>query len=81
MSRTKEWWGRLTKEERSELYWLERNQDSGGCYGGGGYLPDDCSECGHCGNPHLGGCGLCLQCLDRLIALHKKAAGRDGGER
>ena len=35
------------------------------------YLPDDCSECGSCGNPHLG-YGLCRECNRRLIELDKK---------
>ena len=73
--RTREWWARLTKEERSELVWLERA--TGNCYGGGGYLPDDCSECGACGSPMLGS-GLCPHCGNRLDALLKKA--NDNGD-
>ena len=69
MKRTKEWWSRLTKDERSELYWLERSQYSGG---GSAYIPDDCTECGRCGTPHLG-YGLCRLCLKRLIELVEKA--------
>ena len=71
MKRTKEWWARLTKEERSELYWLE--------YGNrhshySSYYPDDCVECGSCGCPSLG-TGLCNQCSSRLNELLKKANG------
>ena len=76
MRRTKEWWARLTKEERSQLWWLENGERHHGGYGGGGYLADDCGECPTCSLPHLG-CGLCPFCLDRLIALIAKAdAGR-----
>ena len=69
MRRTKEWWAVLTKGERSELYWLERSQYSGG---GSAYIPDDCSECGMCGTPHLG-YSLCPLCRKRLIDLLDKA--------
>ena len=59
MKRTKEWWSALTKDERSELYWLERSQESGD---------------GRCGTPHLG-YGLCQGCHNRLIELTEKAKG------
>lgn len=71
MRRTKEWWARLTKWERSELYWLERGDKHS--YGSA-YLPEDCTECGYCSTPSLGS-GLCPRCLDRLIALLDKADG------
>jgi len=71
MKRTKEWWSRLTKEERSELWWLEK----GDRYSGrSAYIADDCSECGHCGTPHLGS-GLCPLCDKRLEKLLHKADG------
>jgi hypothetical protein len=70
MRRTKEWYSALTKQERSELYWLERSQYTGG--GRCAYIPDDCSECGHCGTPHLGS-GLCPLCSNRLGHLRNKA--------
>ena len=73
MKRTKEWWAALTKEERSELIWLERKNYSGS-YGDGGYLPDDCSECCSCGQPQLGS-GLCPVCSNRLTYLIEKANG------
>ena len=38
-------WANLTKEERAEYMRLQMSP-SGNFYGGGGYLPDDCSECG-----------------------------------
>ena len=72
MRRTKEWWARLDKYERSELVYLER---AGNQYGGlGGYLPDDCGECPGCSQPVLGG-GLCNYCINRMEALIDKANG------
>ena len=68
-------WARLTPDERSLLVVLERAVNHPGGYGGGGYLPDDCSECPACGNPTLG-CGLCRRCgadLDRLLAKARGA--------
>lgn len=70
MRRTKEWWAVLTAEERNELVYLERAKKH--CGGLGGYLPDDCGECGYCSQPCLGG-GLCPPCLHRLIFLVGKA--------
>ena len=72
MRRTKEWWNRLSKGERIRLVYLE-HAPSGG-YGGGGYLPDDCSECGGCSQPMLG-CGLCQWCSRELSELIGKADG------
>ena len=72
MRRTKEWWARLDKYERSELVSLERAEGYGGR---SAYIPDDCSECGYCSTPHLGS-GLCPLCLKRLIELIAKADGK-----
>lgn len=72
MRRTKEWWNKLTKQERSELVWLEKTQHH---YGYSAYYPDDCGECGSCGNPSLGG-GLCNLCNNRLIELLNKVNGQ-----
>ena len=69
MRRTREWWSRLDSQERSELHWLERGRSSLNPY-----IPDDCSECGNCGIPHLG-YGLCPLCLDRKIKLIRKGNG------
>ena len=69
MKRTKQWWSRLTKGERIELMSLEQDQYHGG---GSAYIPDDCSECGHCSTPHLG-YGLCPICNNRLGELIDKA--------
>jgi hypothetical protein len=69
MTRNKQWWSRLTSEERSELYWLER------AYGGanGGYLPEGYGSCGNCGTPCTG--DLCRDCIERKIYLIDKANG------
>ena len=75
MRRTKEWWARLDKWERSTLVYLERAEYGGGGYGGGGYLPDDCSECSGCSQPMLGGGGLCSRCGDQLEELIAKGNG------
>ena len=69
MKRTKEWWAALTKEERCWLVYAERNDTCSRS----DYLPDDCSECGVCGQPQMGGCGMCRYCLDRLIGVILKA--------
>ena len=71
MRRTKEWWAQLSTEERSRLVYLERSENLSGSRGTGG-LPDDCSECGSCGWPHLG-TGLCDKCLQEMIDLIEKA--------
>ena len=73
MKRTKEWWDMLNKQERSRLFELEHSHSSG--YGAGGYLPDDCSDCGGCGNPIMG-VGLCNRCSRELDDLIAKAEGR-----
>lgn len=70
MRRSKTWWAMLTKHERRRLVELEHS--SSGPYGGGGYLPDDCTECQGCGQPQLGS-GLCRYCLVEIEALICKA--------
>jgi len=74
MKRTKEWWARLTKTERSELVTLQTADSRNGGYHSL-YIPDDCTECPHCGMPHLGA-GLCPVCSGRLENLIAKADGR-----
>lgn len=69
MKRTKAWWARLTHDERVELVYLERNDRS--CRSS--YLPDDCSECQACGQPQLGGGGMCTSCHNRKLELIRKA--------
>ena len=68
MRRTREWWARLTKEERSELVYLEGSDRYSHR---SAYIPDDCYECGSCSTPSLG--SLCPMCLNRLIFLIDKA--------
>ena len=68
---TKENMARLTRFERGEMMRLQMSQ-SGGSYGAGGYLPDDCSECGSCGEPILG-TGWCGRCFERFDELSQKA--------
>ena len=67
MRRTKEWWSVLNKSERVWLVSAEGSKSSS--YGGGGYLPDDCSECDVCGWPTLGAwwCEGCAQEWHRII--------------
>ena len=71
--RDRGFWRRLTKAERSELMALQTSRHSTGM-GGGGYLPDDCSECGACGNPILGS-GWCSWCYERYARLMAKGRG------
>jgi hypothetical protein len=72
MKRTKKWWACLTKTERQSLVYLERSENNSGGYGG--YLPDDCYECGSCGIPCFGsGGGLCERCSKQLEFIIKKA--------
>ena len=65
-------WNNLTKEERAEYMRLQMS--SYGSYDRTGYLPDDCGECGACGQPTLGA-GWCRDCLRRWIELHNKLVG------
>jgi len=69
-------WNNLTKEERTEYMQLQMSPSHGSS--GGGYLPDDCSECGACGQPCLRDVGWCSHCLDRKIYLDKKLKGVEG---
>ena len=66
----KRWWRALTKDERRKLVQIMTSRR--GRYGSGGYLPDDSSECGSCGEPMLG-TGLCRSCYRVYAALHQKA--------
>lgn len=71
---TKENMARLTRGERGEMMMLQMSP-AGGAYSAGGYLPDDCSECGACGEPILGS-GWCSRCGERFEELVSKAEGR-----
>jgi len=68
---TKEAFARLAPDERRELMYLQMSPGSSG-YGGKGYLPEDCSECGACGEPMLGS-GWCSRCNRRWEYLSSKA--------
>jgi hypothetical protein len=74
MRRTKEWWARLTRDERSHLVYLE-NADAHVGAGGGWNLPDDCHECSACSQPSMSS-GLCDWCSSKLEALKAKANDR-----
>ena len=71
--RDKQFWANLTRDERSELMMLQTSPSSTG-YGGGGYLPDDCSECGVCGDAIFGS-GWCDFHYKRFSELMKKGEG------
>ena len=76
MRRTISWWNKLTAAERSELVALERAgaRASTRMSAGSAYLPDGYSDCEFCSTPTS--VGLCVACLDRLIALVDKADRR-----
>jgi hypothetical protein len=75
MKRTKAWWGRLSKNERGYLVFLERADKH--TYGNDGYLPDGYAECSACSTPCSGG-GLCTSCLNNLRGLINKASAQLG---
>jgi len=62
-------WGNLTKEERSIYMHIQMSHSNS--YGGRGYLPDDCSDCGACGMPMLG-TGICPNCYATWKELRNK---------
>jgi len=72
MRRTKQWWKKFSKAERSYIVYFEKQKNKFHSYGGGGYLPDDSSECPVCGNPMLGS-GTCKYCYDKYDSIIKKA--------
>jgi len=81
-----EWmnWNNLTKDERAEYMRLQMSPSYVGMRSG--YLPDDCSECGACGQPCFGSVGWCESCLHRKIELDNKlrcisTPTHKGGER
>ena len=63
---TKENFAKLDEWERGRLMYLQMAPQGG--YGGFN-LPDDCGECGACGQPTLGSgwCGDCYEDWDRLM--------------
>lgn len=62
-------WNRLTKQERREYMRLQMASSRGGR---SAYLPEDCSECSVCEQPHLGSGGLCGNCFADWKALRDK---------
>ena len=73
MRRTREWWARLTKDERSYLVYLERADKR---YGSTYNLPDGYSSCTACSEPCSGG-GLCTWCGNEVEALIAKGNGEE----
>jgi len=67
-------WDNLTKEERSVYMHIQMSHSNQ--YGGRGYLPDDCSDCGSCGQPMLG-VGICSSCYQRWKVLDDKLRGKE----
>jgi hypothetical protein len=65
-------WSNLTKDERREYMNFQMAKKYP--LGDGGYLPDDCSECGVCGQPTLG-FGLCPYCREAFKVLKNKLQG------
>lgn len=60
MPRDKAWWAARSPQQRWIIWNYERNE---GKSSGSAYLPDDCSECGVCGQPCLG-YGPCIACIN-----------------
>jgi len=65
-------WGNLNKEERAEYMRLQMSPSGG--YDRSGYMPEDCGECGVCGQPILG-TGWCNSCSLRHLELYGKLVG------
>jgi len=65
-------WNNLSREEKAEYMRLQMSPQ--GEYDRSGYLPDDCGECGACGEPTLGG-GWCYSCRTRYSELRTKLGG------
>ncbi len=62
-------WDNLTQEEKAEYMRFQMSPQGG--YDHSGYLPDDCGECGACGQPMLGS-GWCPNCSGRWRELREK---------
>jgi len=65
-------WNNLTKKERATYMRLQMSPQGG--YDRSGYLPEDCGECGACGQPTVGG-GWCRSCLKTFNELDGKLRG------
>ncbi len=68
-------WNNLNKEERATYMRLQMSPSGG--YDRSGHLPDDCGECGACGEPILG-TGWCSSCYKTWCELDIKLRGQDG---
>ena len=68
---TKENMARLEPKERAELMRLQMSSPYGTR---SAYLPDDCGECGACGDTCLGA-GWCSHCHRRFEKLQGKMIG------
>jgi len=66
-------WNNLSKEERREYMQLQMSPSRGSS--GGGYLPDDCGECGACGQPCLVDVGWCNEYIEDLVTQIEKLEG------
>ena len=62
-------WNNLTKEERA--HYMRLQMSPSGRYDRSGYLPDDCGECGACGQPIVG-TGWCHKCSSEWRMLRDK---------
>jgi hypothetical protein len=68
MKRTKSWGDKFTPQDRSFIIRFERGSNIHYGYGGGGYLPDDTTECGVCGSPCLSSpCSYCYDQYNRIL--------------
>ena len=64
-------WNNLAKDERAEYMRLQMSKQS---YGRSAYLPEDCSECGACGQPTIG-YGWCNSCRQHYQELRARLWG------
>jgi len=71
MARSKEWWARLTREERKRLVELESLQWSMALD-----WEDLSSVCPSCKEPISAKENLCVNCTQELESLRKKGAGK-----
>ena len=62
-------WASKTPEQRSFIVQYERGKNINYGYGGGGYLPEDCVECGVCGYPSLS--SPCYMCVEKYLKATK----------
>ena len=65
-------WNNLTREERATYMRLQMSPAGGSDRSG--YLPEDCGECGACGQPILG-TGWCSSCYKTWKELDDKLRG------